>query len=178
MTMGITIHYRFARTESPEGLLDEAEQLARQLGMTIVERKAHALVIHPHPESEYISLRWKQVKNIALPGEGYDYARATMSDLGELDKQMWFCSDFTKTQFAGAAAHAQVCELIRFVACHCYKSCVHDEADYYEAGSGSDRAERLKQAFDASNKALAKIAAMLTDKFGAEKVLVGARLGG
>jgi hypothetical protein len=172
--MGVTIHYRFARFSTPEHLLKKVEALAVKLGMKIEHRSWNHIVINPHENSEWINLHWQKVRTIrARDKEKYDYDSGALDDLGELDENMWFCSNFTKTHYAGVEAHIKVAELLRFIAAHSQKAEVSDEADYYETGMSKTTLDRLKAYWDDYNKSLGLLAAKLKETFGNESVLCG-----
>ena len=175
--MGVTIHYRFARFNTPEHLLKKVETLAKKLGMEIHHRSWNHIIIHPHQQCESIELHWHQVKTIkARNKDNYDYDLATIKELGELDDKMWFCSNFTKTHYAGVETHINVAELLRFVGSYCQKSEVSDEADYYEKGMSEKTLEELKADWDDYNKSMSLFTANLKEIFGSENVIAGGDL--
>lgn len=82
--MGVTIHYRFARKQTPEYLLRRVEALAKNLGMQIIHRSWNHIIIHPHEQSEAIELHWHKVKTIRARNKSkWNYDSATINDLGE-----------------------------------------------------------------------------------------------
>lgn len=175
--MGITIHYRFARKQMPEFLLKKVEALAKKSGMKVEQRSWNHLVINPHEQSEWIDLHWHKVKTIkSKKHSGFNYDTATINDLGNLDNEIWFCSGFTKTHYAGVETHIKVAELLRFVASHCQKSEVSDEADYYEQGMSEKTLEKLKSYWNDYNKSLGLFTAQLKKIFNSENVLAGSDL--
>lgn len=147
--MGITIHYRFARSQTPEHLLKHVEAAAREMGMKVVERSWNNLVLHPDPDCECIELRWHKVKNIPQNPWEWIYESFTVKDLGELEPEMWFCSGFTKTQFAGATIHERVEAILRLVSGHCSRAYVSDEANHYECVKNEYNQKKLRREFDA-----------------------------
>lgn len=175
--MGITIHYRFARYQSPEALMKKVEKLAIRLGMKIEHQSWNHLTINPHENSEWIDLHWHKVKTInARDKSKWDYDSATINDLGALNEDIWYCSGFTKTHYAGVEAHIKVAELLRFVASHCYKAEVSDEADYYEIGITDKTMDKLKPYWDDYNKSLGLLAGELKEAFGSANVITGDQL--
>lgn len=175
--MGVTIHYRLARNQMPEYLLKKVEALAKKLGMIIEHRSWNHLEINPHEQSESIELHWHKVKTIkSRDKEKWDYNRATINELGELDNETWFCSSFTKTHYAGVEIHIKVAELLRFIASHCTKSEISDEAGYYEAGMSEKTLEKLKSYWNDYNKSIGLFTAKLKEAFGKGNVITGNEL--
>jgi hypothetical protein len=175
--MGVTIHYRFAREQEPEELMKKVEQAAKRLGMKIEHRSWNHLTINPHKDSEWIDLHWHKVMTVkARDKDKWDYDLRTIKDLGELEDEMWYCSGFTKTHYAGAEAHVQVAELLRAVAGRCQISKVSDEADYYEAGMSDETMEKLETYWRGYNEQLGLLAAKLKKAFGSENVISGDEL--
>ena len=166
--MGITIHYRFMATsrDAVSKLLAEVKVIAEKLEMKIVRFEGLSLVIDPHPDCETLALefeKWKAVRQ----REGWDYCKEVMQDYEKvLHDEDLVCGSFTKTQYAGYKAHVLVAELLRKVAGSCTLAYVSDEADYYETRD----AEKTRQEFDESSEAISKIASMLKEAFGKDRV--------
>ncbi len=175
--MGITIHYTFAREKEPESLLKDIEQLAKTRGMNIAARSWNKLIIDPDVRCESLTLHWHTVKSVRHGNEdACSYERATIDELGELDEDTWYCSGFTKTQYAGEQVHANVVLLLRAVAARCCKASVVDEAEFYESSSRKEDYETLTASFDASSTAIDKMTAMLKAKYGEENVVCGSEV--
>ena len=171
--MGVTVHYRFTRRETPEYLLRHIEALAKKIGMKITHRSWNHLIIDPHEKSESIDLHWHKVKTIKKQTKEWSYDSATINELGELDDEMWFCSGFTKTHYAGVEAHLKVAELLRIVGAYCQKSEIYDEAGYYEKGMTKNTEKDLKEYWNDYNKSLGNLTSKLKDIFGDENVQEG-----
>ncbi|MBI4448857.1 hypothetical protein HY641_02415 [Candidatus Woesearchaeota archaeon] len=115
-------------------------------GMQIKQDEEFSLVIHPHPRSETLALRFAQWKEVKSAKE-WDSCRAGMKDFkAKLHDNCYVCADFCKTQFAGHETHRLVAELLRKVASHCTLAYVSDEAGYYETGD----VEEARDAIDAN----------------------------
>lgn len=143
--MGITIHYRFLRSEEPENLLRKIQPLAEEMGMNIIERSWNKMILHPHPKCEAISLHWHKVKTIKKR-TGWDYDKSTLNDeCPDAYEEDWYCSSFTKTQYASKDIHVKVAEFLRVVASFCRMSVVSDEAEYYESQDFLKASESIDQ---------------------------------
>ena len=166
--MGLTIHYRFmARSrDAISKLLAEVQGIAEKLDMKVLEHRELELILHPHPDCESVNLafrKWKEVKAV----KEWDYCKEVMQDYEKvLDGEDFVCGSFTKTQYAGYKAHVLVAELLRKVAGSCTLAYVSDEADYYETRD----TEKTRQEFDESSEAISKIASMLKEAFGKDRV--------
>lgn len=166
--MGVTIHYAFMMRseEAVLRVLREVKKMAEKVGMKAVKSEALNLVIDPHPDCETLALefqKWSQVEQ----RDGWDYCRDVMHDYKEkLVDGDFVCAGFTKTQYAGYKVHVLVAELLRKVASRCTLAYVSDEADYYET---SDE-EKTKQSFDESSEAISRIASVLKEAFGKDRV--------
>ena len=176
--MGVTIHYSFVKTQVPEELLKKAEVLAKKLGFKIEKRSWNHLLVNPHEESEWIDLHWHKVKTIK-EREGWDLEKAQIEDnrVGKLSDDDWYCGGFTKTHYAGAECHVRVAEFLRFIASHCEKTNVYDEADYYEKGWTDKTITELNEYWDGYNNTLSNLTAKLKEVFGDKNVVCGADLG-
>lgn len=166
--MGITIHYRFmARSrDAVSKLLAEVKVIAEKLGMKVLEHRDLELVLHPHPDCETLALEFEQWKAVKQR-EGWNYCKEVMQDYEKvLHDDDYVCGSFTKTQYAGYKTHVLVAELLRKVAGSCTLAYVSDEADYYETRD----AEKTMQEFDESSEAISKIAGMLKEAFGKDRV--------
>ena len=151
--------------------------LADKMGMAVVHRSQNHLIINPHEKSESISLHWHKVKTIKSKNKSkWSIESATIDDLGMLDDESWFCSNFTKTHYAGVETHVKVATLLRFVASYCTKSEVSDEAGYYEGELSNKTIEELKSYWDDYNKSIGLLAAKLKQAFGKENVITGDEL--
>lgn len=166
--MGITIHYAFmTRNEEPVlRVLREVKKMAEKVGMKVLEHRDMELVLHPHPDCETLALEFEQWKAVRQR-EGWDYCKEVMQDYEKvLHDEDLVCASFTKTQYAGYKTHVLVAELLRKVAGSCTLAYVSDEADYYET---SDE-EKTKQSFDESSEAISRIASVLKEAFGKDRV--------
>ncbi|MBN1156818.1 hypothetical protein JXA85_04320 [Candidatus Woesearchaeota archaeon] len=147
-------------------VLGKTKELAQKLGMRIVQDKETYLLIHPHPNSETVSLnfcKWKDVRKI----KDWDYCKETMNDYEKvISDEEFVCSSFTKTQYAGCKTHILVAEMLRKIAARCSLSHIYDEAGYYETGN----AKKASVNFDKSTEMISKMAAMLKEAFGSENV--------
>lgn len=170
--MGITIHFRFIRQQTPEHLLIHVEKFAKSLGCKIEERSYNKLLINPHEGSEWIDLHWHKYKTVKKR-EGWDYTKETIGRLRDIDDDDWVCSAFSKTQYAGPETHMKVASILRFVSAHCMRSEVSDEAHYYEAIGTKDKGDRLVESFDESTESINKLGEMLKKQFGADNVICG-----
>jgi len=167
--MGVTIHWDFVRSESPEKLLKRAEKVAKELGFKIEERGWNKLIINPDEESEWICLHFHKAKTIKRR-VGYDLEKEKMSRK-EVYKDDWFTGGFTKTHYAGPEVHIKVAEFLRFIASNCEEAKVHDEAHYYENGFDKKFIEKLKAYWDDYNKMIGNLAGQLKKAFGKDNVL-------
>ena len=166
--MGITIHYAFKMRSRDAVLrvLKEAKKLAETTGMRILDSKELSLGIHPHPGCESLRLDFFQWKEVKIR-EGWDYCKEVMSDFKvKLHDDDYVCADFTKTQYAGYRVHIMVAEFLRRIASSCTLAYISDEADYYE----SRDAEKTRQEFDESSEAISRIAGVLKEAFGKDRV--------
>ena len=174
--MGITIHYRLVRRETPGYLLREVEVHALKLGMEVTHRSWNHLMIHPAPHCESIDLNWHKWKNVKksngeLGARNWSYEKATLAQFQQaLSDEDWVCSSFTKTHYAGVKCHIAVAELLRFIAGRCRLADIHDEADYYERG-GKVGIELAKTSFDQLNAMMGRLTEQLKTQFGAENVI-------
>lgn len=182
--MGITIHFAFIRRAAPSTLLTQVAAKARRLGMQVEHRSPNHLLIDPHPHSECIDLHWRQWKTLkedCADGDDADERRWAREVIEHYCPRLvhdedWVCLGFTKTQFAGWECHCAVAELLRMVGSYCRLSDVGDEGDDYESGSAGQ--ERIKRAFDDSNKAISELAGQLKAQFGVDNIICGQDLEG
>jgi len=177
--IGITIHYRFIRSEEPEYLMKEIEENVKKLGVEVIERGWNKLILLPHPKCESITLHWHKWKTIKARKEDWDYERETMKKFEEeLDDDAWICAGFTKTQYAGVKAHMTTVEILRKVGSRCTFSIVSDEADYYETGFQEESIDKLEEEFGESTKMIEGIGTALKEMYGKDRVITGSDLGG
>lgn len=166
--MGITIHYRFM-VRSRDALLEllaEVKAIAEKLEMKVLEHRDMELVLHPHPDCESVNLEFRQWKEVKAVKE-WDYCKEVMQDYEKiLHDEDFVCGSFTKTQYAGYKTHVLVAELLRKVAGLCTLAYVSDEADYYETRD----AEKTRQEFDESSEMISKLAGVLKEALGKDKV--------
>ncbi len=171
--MGITIHYSFVKRENPKSLLNLALLLAQKLNWKILEDKKNCLILHPTEECESVELRFMQIKNVRKIKE-YDYITNIFKDFDfdeKYDKDVWVCTMFCKTQYAGVKTHIQVAEFLRVIASFCSDVKIHDEADYYEKGRSKKSIEDTAKEFDSSTKMISGLSRQLKEVFGEERVL-------
>ncbi|MEN6384774.1 MAG: hypothetical protein ABFD79_06215 [Phycisphaerales bacterium] len=153
--------------------------MAKKLGFKIENRAWNHLLVNPHPESEWIDLYWHKVKSIKKR-EGWDLEKSQIQDkrMGELYDDDWYCGGFTKTHYAGAECHVKVAEFLRFIATHCEKTNIYDEAGYYEKGWTDKTITELSEYWNDYNNMMSDLTAKLKEVFGSDNVTCGADLGG
>lgn len=181
--MGLTIHYSFAKEKTPEYLLREAENIAKNLGWKVLHRSWNHIILHPHERCESIELHFRKVKNIKPAYEDgkmtqdWSIEGVNLKDCkGNMDENDWFCGGFVKTHYAGYQIHIQVVEFLRFMASKCFLSYINDESDYYENGYSKKEEERLKEYLDGYNVMIGNLASTLKKGFGDKNIITGGDL--
>lgn len=159
-TMGCCISYfiGFENERTLEGILRFIGTQASALGFKIVrfklEKDRKELYIDPHEGCETLVLRFRKLKDMVADKEHFywqdgccfreiekaikgrdhhDPSNWPMTPF--LRENLWFCSDFVKTEYAPKSIHAKVCELLRLIAPFASLFVVRDEADFYETRS-------------------------------------------
>lgn len=169
--MGITIHYSFVKREIPKDLLSKAKLFAKKLNWEVLEDSENCLILHPQENCESVALEFKQLKEVRKI-EGYDYIKNILKDfkLENENENIWLCSMFCKTQYAGSKVHIEVAEFLRFIASYCYMSSIIDEADYYEKGFNEKSLKEVNKEFDESSKMISAMIGQFKDMFGKDRV--------
>ena len=176
--MGITIHYRFGIQDEKtlEKLLTKIKEIVEE-EMEIIhfelsdEKKS--LIILPHPNCETLELefeKWEDIKKRYENSKEWNYVYETLKDefSEETLEDLWVCSSFCKTQFAGDITHAKVCEILRIMASFCSLVKIDDEGEYYET---RDK-ENLLECFG-ENARLIRAMSEMFKKAGFEEVITG-----
>ena len=180
--MGVTIHYRLGQEEKyVKPTLDAAyaaakeiaEEQASRLGIHMeMFRESDAELIINIGGCESIYFNFRPVADIEKT-EGWDYAKATLLEdngLANQDRDLWWSSAFTKTQYADQLIeHKWVADIIRIVASRCHYAEVGDEGDYYHSGNMNDAAE----AIGANGELIASLGKALRGEFGDDNVISG-----
>lgn len=148
--MGITIHYRgrLRQATDIQTITAELTDICRSAGWKHQvldfpdpepgDQPFSGITFQPHPESESVWMLFNQ------KGELYHPWATDLKD-GSLP---W---SWTKTQFAGAATHKAVCDLLHYLKDKWFEVLeVKDEAEYWESGDG----ELLQEKFDFLNDAI------------------------
>jgi len=172
--MGITIHYRFGvySDKALNKILPKIKEIAEKQGMEILDYritdKEKVLIILPHPDCESINLEFRKWKDYVEMAKKQDwvYEYETLKDDFNLSDDecldMWVCSNFTKTQFAGFETHVKVCNILRIVAMVCNKVEIYDEAEYYETLEADESVKN----FEENLMLIGAVAGMLKKVFG------------
>lgn len=167
--MGITISHKLSqRKNAVKSTLDRAEKLAehyKKQAETIdvpfnIRRPNDYNLLIDIGNCETLCFCFKSVADILKEKDeqSYCYLYETLSDGGkkeidagyEIEKypqyEIYYCSDFCKTQFAKTLSeHRFVAEIIRIVASYCITAEVSDDGDYYNTGDITDAQEAIKE---------------------------------
>lgn len=190
--MGITINWKLQQKKNcVKKTLDRAEQVAREyqkqaktidVPFTIQRPDDYKLFIDIG-NCETLGFLFKSKEEIMKAGaDGWDYIHAVLTEDGtkELDNgyaidkypqnEIYFCSGFTKTQYAKSLSeHRYVAEILRVVASYCTIADVSDEGDYYHSADINDASEAIASL----GKMINKLGTMLADNFGTENIAKG-----
>lgn len=127
--MGVTIHYEGGLLDEAayERFLETAETFAakrRWPSRKIEEAEARLIREGEEGPIEYVG-----------PSRGVEFLPHSGADplRFEFDQNL-FMQEFCKTQFAGAATHVEIIDLLRALSAHCDRFGVSDEGEFWETG--------------------------------------------